>query len=49
MPKFRKKYVKGKSKRLSKAGSDLRGLEQEKEDRGLRSSSLSYKDDIDSV
>ncbi|MDY6391779.1 MAG: hypothetical protein SPL80_02940 [Bacilli bacterium] len=50
MPKFRKKYVHGKSYRSDKAvGSDQRMLKEEKEDRGLRSSSLRYKDDIDSV
>jgi|GEM_PF-1548100 len=49
MPKFRKKFVKGSHKSTETKGSDARGYRKEKEERGLRSSSLSYKDDIDSV
>jgi len=49
VPKFRKKYVKGKFKFASGKGSDAKMLNERKEDRGLRSSSSSYKDDIDSV
>ena len=50
MPKFRKKYSPRKSvgKRRGE-GSDARTYHEEKEGRGLRSSSSTYKDDIDSV
>ncbi|MCR5348128.1 MAG: hypothetical protein K6E59_00750 [Bacilli bacterium] len=49
MPRFRKKFCKKRIAASSGRGSDYRGYKKEKEDRGLRSSSLKYKDDIDSV
>lgn len=49
VPKFRKKYVRGKSKPSHLTKADLEMLREEKEDRALKSSSSSYKDNIDSV
>ena len=49
VPKFRKKYTRKGKTAKTQSGSDAVSLRREKEDRGLRSSSLAYKDDIDSV
>jgi len=49
VPKFRNKYKKKRSDGKRPEGSDAFSYHQEKEDAGLRSSSMKYKDDIDSV
>ncbi|MBO5527869.1 MAG: hypothetical protein J6A47_00915 [Bacilli bacterium] len=47
MPKFRKKYVKSNKKASGIKGSDALSYAKEKEEQGYRSSSSSYKDNID--